>query len=101
MLSFQTFVIVMMLNIGYATFFMDNRMLVVEAMAEAGKIEGNLFQKFSHLSLGFKELKMHRRRRERLLQGHLVPVAQEVRQAQDTINRQLALNFSAGDMYYY
>lgn len=101
MLSFQTFVIVMMLNIGFAIFFIDNRMLVVEAMAEAGQIEGNLFQKISHLSLGFKELKMHRRRRERLLQGHVVPVAQQVRQAQDTINRQLALNFSAGDMYYY
>lgn len=100
-LSFGTFIMVLLLNIAYSLFFLEYRMKTMETMTSAGKIEGDLFRKISHLSLGFKELKMHRKRRETLIQQHLFPVADEVRATQHRINQHLSINFSAGDVYYY
>lgn len=100
-LSFTTFALVVLLNVGYGIFFLDARMRVVETMTEAGGTESRLFSQISQLSLGFKELKMHRKRRETLLYQHLFPIADMVRTTQQTVNRLMATNFSAGDMFYY
>lgn len=100
-LSVGTFAIVLLLNIAYSLFFLEYRMKTMETMNIGGKIEGDLFRKISHLSFGFKELKMHRPRRDALIYQHLFPVAEDVRGTQHRINQHLATNFSVGDVYYY
>lgn len=64
-------------------------------------MEGRGFTKVSNLFLGFKELKMHRARRTALMQEHLIPISQEVREVQRRISRQMSENITGGDFFYY
>lgn len=100
-LSRETFIIVLLMNIGYGIYFLDNRLRVMETMKETGQVESNLFTKISHLSLGFKELKLHQKRRKSLLNQHLIPISARVREGQHRINTELAINFTSSDVYYY
>ncbi len=96
-----TFLVVISLNVGYGIYFLDNRLRVAETMTSASEAEGRLFSKITQLSLGFKELKMHRERRRALVMRTLFPLSGEVREVQNTINTQLSGIFATSDVFYY
>jgi len=100
-LSPGTALIVVGMNIGYGIYFLDGRIQVIEYIKNSNFIEGHIFTKVTHLFHGFKELKMHRARRTALMQEHLLPLTQEVRQVQHRISQQMSENITGGDFFYY
>lgn len=100
-LSPLTALIVVSLNVGYGVYFWDGRLQVIEHMKDSNLAEGRVFTKVTNLFLGFKELKMHRARRTALMQEHLIPISQEVREVQRRISRQMSENITGGNFFYY
>jgi len=100
-LSPLTAMVVAAMNVGFGIYFLKVRLKVNRSIQEWSDIEAHLFNKVTHLFLGFKELKMHRARRTALMQEHLLPLTQEVRQVQHRISQQMSENITGGDFFYY
>lgn len=100
-LSPLTALVVAAMNVGFGIYFLNSRLRVNGVIQEGSDLEAHLFNKASHLFLGFKELKMHRARRLELLESQLLPLSEQVRERQDLSNRRLAQHFTSSNVFYY